>query len=268
MSIDRWCRAIAELPKGRVLLRNLLYDIDRRRLPADLAGELLQDLARRLGDPAGGDPADLEAERAVSWVERFRSQRGARCVCTGLDRPAEPEPCSRVLDEQSCLMFNFRADVLGMPNDGSPPPWLFQELSSRPLEESEVRGEMTTARGFTWVTRSAELRELTASHRPAERADAVCRGLGLSHLRPGARLLAIHYPEPLPWSHRHGPPTALEGGASAAFRSCQRDDGWGRAVDLESLGDGLSELTHEPVPFDASFRIEPLGEVRRPAAPS
>ncbi|MEM8997193.1 MAG: hypothetical protein AAGF23_20585, partial [Acidobacteriota bacterium] len=203
------------------------------------------------------------ADDAAALVDRVPdAERGDRC-CRGRGGPDVPEPCSRVIDELSYFFYNLRPEHYGVPADDEPPPWFFREVARRPLDAAGVRGEMNTGRGYVWVTRTEGLQELGD---PA--ADRACRALGLSHFGGGTRLLAVHYPEGQPWSVQHGPPTAIEGGATAVFRSTAADDGWGRAVDLETLEDGLPELTHGPIPFTESFTLEVLGPVAHAERPS
>ena len=256
MSISRWCRTIVALPRGRVLLRNLLYDIDRERIPAELVTELLDHVRQTFRH-------EHSAEEAAALVDAFRS---APRTCRGQGGPDEQQPCSRVLDEGSCFHFNIDAAHYGVPIEDEPPTWFFERLARRPLDSRGVRGQMNTGRGFVWVTRRQDLDSLTTEDAP--KADLARQRLGLDHLRAGMRLLALHYPEELPWSARHAPPTAIEAGASVVFRSTEADDGWGRAVDLETLGDGLPELTHEPVDFTVHFEIEPLGPLSDGSKPT
>lgn len=258
MSISRWCRTIVQLPRGRVLLRNLLYDIERGRIPGELVSELLEHVRRSFQH-------EHSAEKATGLVDSFRSAGEQPRTCLGRGGPSRPQRCSRVLDEGSCLYFNIDASHYGVPIEDEPPAWFFERLAAGPLDPRGVRGEMNTARGFVWVTRRQDLDELTRSGRKAHRAR---RGLGLDHLRGGMRLIAIHYPEDLPWSARHAPPTAIEAGASVVFRSTEGEDGWGRAVDLETLEDGLPELTHEPVAFTEHYEIETLGRLADGPRPS
>jgi hypothetical protein len=57
-------------------------------------------------------------------------------------------------------------------------------------------------------------------------------------------------------------PTFIEGSSGIAFRSCDHEDGWGRAVDLKTLADGLPEAVHPPEPFTDEFRIRAAGAIR------
>ncbi|MEM1178081.1 MAG: hypothetical protein AAGM22_07050 [Acidobacteriota bacterium] len=256
MWIREWCCTIVELPRGRVLLRNLVYDLEERRIPQTLYRSLIDHVGERFH-------AELSAESAVDLVDGFRNAASPERTCRGQGGPDAPESCSRVIDEASCFFYNFRPEHYGVPAEDEPPAWFFREVARRPLESAGVRGDMNTGRGYVWVTPREHLEALGE---PA--ADRARSSLGLDHLRSGMRLLALHYPEGQPWGVQHGPPTAIEGGANAVFRSTAADDGWGRAVDLATLEDGLPELTHEPIPFTDAFELEVLGPVRHAERPS
>jgi hypothetical protein len=94
--------------------------------------------------------------------------------------------------------------------------------------------------------------------------DEVITGLGKDNI--GHTLwVQINYPDNFHDRHMLRAPTFLSAGRKALFRSVILDsDGWGRAIRMDNLHDGLPEAVHEQCEVYTKFYPYPLGETNNP----
>lgn len=57
-------------------------------------------------------------------------------------------------------------------------------------------------------------------------------------------------------------PTIMDGGGCTYFRPHDELDGWGRSIDLRTLGPGLPEAVHAPIDVDPAFSLTYCGPIR------
>lgn len=129
----------------------------------------------------------------------------------------------------------------------------------RGVPARSVKGEMRGTRPFAWVTKTAAIDELR--RKGTDLATEVRDQLGMIHYYKAERLVEIVYPSEVFAALQLTAPTFIEGSSGIVFRSAASDDGWGRAVNLKTLGDGLPEAVHPPEVFTGSFKVRSVGAI-------
>jgi hypothetical protein len=246
---------MTQTAQGRATLANLLFDIAHGRVPPAVVDEFLN--AAVHWNPTSDDPP----EHILKGVQA----EPARLVCCG-PRVPPSAGCSRVMHVRDLLRNNIEKSKLGFLIWPTPTREQMDLLVTR--GPRAAKGYMRTHRAYAWVTPTAELeRALKAHESSAEPASAARRLLGLLHFQEDEFLVEIDYPSPTSEGAYLVLPTFVEGCPSLVFRGSSHEDGWGRAVDLETLNDGLPEAIHLPIAFTDAFTIKSLGKLtpmRRP----
>jgi hypothetical protein len=253
-----WWDAMREWnTEARATLANIIYDWRMKRLATDVIRHLLHAVGTVWKPDADPPEAPGRALRRVvdSDPERYLF-KGRSVALTGTD-------CSRVMTAQDLLEFNLDASILAIGFSGSLTQKEIADLERLGPGDAAL-GTMRTLRPLAWITRSRDLEQGRAAAEKA--ANYVRDALGLQHLRADDHLLEIRYPRAALRDVPVVTPTFIEGCPSLIYRSKDAGDGWGRAVNLQGLDDGLPEAVHAEVPFTAAFRIRAIGALYSPLA--
>jgi hypothetical protein len=248
-----WIDTLEASPSGRLMLTNVLFAYRTKRPTEKTLRDLLVAVVARWTRDGG--------RRADSLVESIADELLNTELC-GVPR-AGTKPCSRVVDALSLVINNINHEELGFGICDEVPPRLLA-LLEQGIPEGSARGEIRGRRRLAWVTSTEQLEELRREHPdPNEFATVVRDRLGLSHYSQDQLLLEIQYPDDVSGTLQHAAPTFLEGGAGVVFRARECADLWGRAVDLQTMADGLPEAVHRPIAFTSAFRIRRIGRPDR-----
>ncbi len=251
---DEWCAAMKKSIEGKATLRNIARDCQKRRVPK----AALRRLTVRIGE-LWANRSQLDALPEPFLHSAVIEDPGMYlCQDNSIPRPVQ---CSRVMDVQDLVENNLELSKLPILLRGR-----LSERQVRALEKfgtrSAARGEMRTGSPFAWVTKTRDLGNLLSSFRKTEdKAHAARVCLGLLHYQKDQHLVEVQYPVSGLNGAALGPPTTLEGGPSIVYRSHVAADGWGRAVNLENLAQGLPEAVHTPIPFNGDFNLRSIGKL-------
>jgi hypothetical protein len=247
--LTTWFAALQSSKSGTLMLTNVLFAFRTQRPTQETLRELLAAVASNWS-PDGG-------RRADTLVETIADDKLKSAIC-GAPRSTASR-CARVIDAYSFVTNNIKVRETGFGISDEVPPSLLAQLEAG-IREDLPKGEIRGRRPLAWVTRKDHLDALRQHHGdPDEAATVVRNQLGLSHYNQDQLLLEIEYPDEVNGSLECAAPTFLEGGAGVVFRARTCADAWGRAVDLDTMGDGLPEAVHRPIAFTASFRIQRIG---------
>jgi hypothetical protein len=247
-----------ETPCGRLMLANLLHDFREQRLSGDAFNVLFAFIHSHWIPDRGWSAETVIEEVGDNAPESFLCQ-GPTC---------QARQCSRVMDSKSLLLNNLDYKRLSLVKADEIPEWLLDVLEAGiPAEAPRSDRLFSGKRGLVWVTPTEEIESVrTRSADPSNLAYNLRNLLGLNHYFLDSVLIEVQYPRDVVDVLRLSAPTVFDGGQSVIFRNQRTDDGWGRAVDLGSLEDGLPEAVHRPVPFTAQFRIRRIGRLAEPTA--
>lgn len=245
-NLENWIAAMAVEPPSRIALRNLYFDIKRRRIPKDVLRSFVQ-FVEQHWRPDSGSPELL--------ISDFAEATDPKPYCYGKPRPQPTDRYSRVMEAQTF----WSCHVLKRRRGGT----IEDRVSDDDLYLLEAHGiteprpsEMRTKRPFAWITKTVEIERLRSE---ADFATLVRDELGLLSFIRMQRLVEIIYPPEVSASLHLAAPTFLEGTPEPVYQSKKGRDNWGRAVSLRG-GKGLPEAVHAPVPFSSSFVLRRIGQ--------
>jgi len=255
-SVRNWCQAMQRSAEGRATLSNILHDCQESRLPSKTLKEFFGDIA-------------------LAWNRRRRTQlpetiqRSVQLskpndyCCKGPDISGDSVECSRVMSLADLIEKNI--DVAKIPFA------ITGHLTNNQVELLEKFGfsgaatnTMRTARPFAWVTLGNKFSVIYAGTKTANVARKL---LGMTHFQKDEHLVEIRYPKGVFRSGGLFAPTFLDGCPSLVYRSTVSSDGWGRAVDLDTLANALPEAVHEEINFTDDFKLRNLGRLKPLARP-
>ena len=242
-----------ETPAGRLTLTNLLHDFREHRVSIEALSALFE-FIRSQWVPDRGWSAD-------GVVEEVGDSEPQRFLCQG---PAcQTRQCSRVMDSKSLLLNNLDHRRLSLLRTDEVPEWLLDVLEAGiPPEAPRTDRMFSGKRELVWVTPTEEVESVRGQNADATELACILRDvLGLNHHWIDSVLIELQYPPEVVAGLQLSGPTFFDGGRSVIFRTRSSDDGWGRAVDLRSMEDGLPEAVHRPLPFTADFRLRRIGRI-------
>ncbi len=252
-ALAEWATAMSPVARGRSTLANLLHDCCAGRLSEPSA---IARLFNNLGH--AWQTAERHALPDTIYGAEARKMIAAE-GCQGVTVKGQWR-CSRLLSITDLRDYNLDDDA-HLPIRGYVDPRTVDFLVKGGLAQ-HATGAMSGPRGFAWVTRTDAIESLRDLPDPA---DAARDQLGLSHITEDQHLVEIEYPDDADVDLHV--PTAVEGCPSLIYRSKTAEDGWGRAVRLDDLEDGLPEAVHQPIPFGPGFRLHDFGRLKTPARP-
>jgi hypothetical protein len=242
--------------KTRATIANIIYDWRQRRIDPVVIHTLLEAIGARWESSPDSEPPERQLPKAVD------TDPGAY-LCKGRRIDATSTACSRVMSAQELLEFNLDASKLHVPVKG-----FFKRAQIEDLERwgpgIAAINTMRTRRPLAWITRTDDLARARGPGDPAA-PNRVRDRLGMRHVQEDDYLVEIRYPPDALDRSAVAIPTFIEGCPSLIYRSKDAPDGWGRAVDLVGLADGLPEAVHTEVPFTSAFAIHDLGPLRPPS---
>jgi len=247
-----WISALETTDSGRLMLTNVLFAFRTKRPTERILLDLFVAISAQWTVDGG--------RRADSVIEVIADDVLTSAMCGAPTVPSTR--CSRVVDAVSLVTHNIDHEKLGFGLSDEVPSRLLQ-LLERGIPEGAAKSQLRGRRPLAWVTPTEHLDELRQQYPdPNELATVVRNRLGLSHYDQDQLLLEVEYPDDVVSTLEFAAPTFLEGGAGVIFRARFCSDSWGRAVNLETLGDGLPEAVHRPIPFSSRFRIRRIGRTR------
>jgi hypothetical protein len=237
-------------------LSNILFDFRRKRIRRRVLVEVVRDAARNWHDQANRgtlfNPAYAIRKVLDETPPRFP-------LCQGSPSLAAGSGCSRVLDSFTFFAHNIDIGRAQFYVSDRPPNHLLKVLERAGLGDV-AKGQMTSQRGFAWVTKSSAIDNVRDVTSREQVADRLRDALGLSHLAGDDDLVEVRYPI-APAGLDLRPPTFMEGGPALVFRCDTGADQWGRTLDLSDSGPGFPEAVHRSIPFSAEFSIRYLGNL-------
>jgi hypothetical protein len=256
MQLARWCMAMGGPAEGRAFLSNLLFDCSRSRLPRSVVRSFCRAVCTSMQECGSSFSPHRTVEQVTDAAPSSYYCMGPRASTDALD-------CSRIMDARSLFAHNIDLTKARFFVTG--------HVSRQSIRMVEVLGLggiardfMRTTRPLAWVTQTEAIGELRDSTPRRSLANRVRDLAGLDHLWQDRHLVEIVYPSSVVASTPICAPTALDGGTALVYRSDSRPDGWGSAVDLQTLGRGLPEAVHPPVKFSDDFRVEYVGRIQPP----
>lgn len=261
--ISRWILAMLRSPRTQITLANLKFDYSRRRIrlkPLLRVAAAMLSSGRWTNAKDGPDDAESAIENTLN---------GADPSLFGHGPPVRRrEGLSNIVDHDVMRGRLVRCGPSATVVDRKPELSSTYEtiLPEHVRETAAVRGRRSVA----WVTDTGELQRLideelrkSGDPPPPQRiATRVRNFLGLSGKDQRHHLFELQYPDSIAQALTLSAPTVVEGACAAVYRSNDvHPDGWGFAVDLETLQNGGVEAVHAPVPFTAEFRVRYLGPV-------
>ena len=255
--VRAWIRDMASDSPGRHILHNIF---EREKKFGNLTREVLWEFFDDLGKLRQARPTTAPRD-AIEEVADARP--GFFCVA-GIAGPSRDQRCSRIMSIHE--MRTYLGARLHYPPDFD--RHLDQQFADKIrrglIASCELSGPIKGGRSFGWVTSSEEVDRTVQSVGPADAPSALRNGLGLAAYDEGDCLVEVVFPAPFPPLIRFAAPTFLDGGRNAHFRSVQATAGWGRAVDLVTLDDGMPEAVHDSCEINSSYRIRVVGTIDRP----
>lgn len=248
----QWFVAMHRSAKGRISLGNLRFDVRYARIHKDNLRQFFMALADELKNAK----APIYAPKvAQSIVDRSADQ----FLCKG---PAVPSTkLSRIMNARTFVQRNLDRTKVPLITRSYVTDAQLRQLERLGIE-GRTKGIIKGYRPLAWVTTTEAVDELRASGlSPTNLAVEVRNQAGLAHFRDREALVEIQYPNDGTVTPPLSVPTFLEGSPSRVFRCAQKPDGWGRAVNLETLEDGLPEAVHPPIPFVGNFHFVNIGRL-------
>jgi hypothetical protein len=258
-SLREWCRRMEDYAEGRASLSNLLYDAQEERIPKPVLRAFLEDVATRWEAETRESMRKYRVQKHPAEVFKEAVQANAKTyLCQGEEALSKvPEQYSRVMTVRDFVAFNLNLEQVPYAITGSLTSDQVRYMEEQGLE-GKTKGKIRGALPFAWVTKTESLATVRETHYPS---DAARKNLGLSRFTEDEYLVEIKYPEAKPIGTKLSAPTSLEGCPSLVFRSRLGDDGWGYAVNLETLDDGFPEAIHWEVDFTDDFKVADLGRL-------
>lgn len=254
-----WCTAMTDSAEGRVFLGNMLYDCVNRRIPTSIVCFFHEKISHHWRNR---EPLDRPDEVVLPRVREELDLKGS--FCQGINVPDNPRRCSRVVIVDGFFKHNLDWARLGYIVTGRVSTRQAKRLERegfRGCQKNEIRG----SRPFAWVTKTDELDGIFSRERIRDRsrpfANIARKWLGLNHLEKDQHLIEVQYPEDQMLNAELKKPTFIEGDSLVY---CSRDgrDGWGIAVKLDDMSDGLTEAVHPAITCDGRSQIRDLGRLR------
>lgn len=238
--------------KGRISLGNLRFDVRHTRISKDNLRLFLRALSTEL---KGAKSPVYAAKIAQSVADRAPNQ----FLCQG--PPVPPKRLSRVMNARSFVFRNLDRTKVPLTVRSYVTDYQIRQLERRGIE-GRTQGMTRGERLLTWVTTTEALTELRAEGLSStDLAIKVRNQAGLARFTDKEALIEIQYPNDGTITPLVSLPTFLEGNPSRIFRCAMGLDRWGRAVDLETLEDGLPEAVHPPIPFVGNFHLVNIGRL-------
>lgn len=250
--LSRWIEALERSAEGRAFLSNLLFDCSYLRLARTVIRRFLISAADTWSHAESAETPESIASCCTSRTPKF-------FYCRGLKVPSVPRDCSRIMDSRIFLAYNVDQTKIPFSITGLEDEHVLRLIEAYGLTDA-AQGTMSTKRPFAWVTRTSAIDELRHLPHRDSLADSVRNACGLRF--PRHRLVVeVVYPSITAALMRLTAPTALDAGPSLVFRSQSAPDGWGRAVNISTLGDGLPEAVHRTTEFTEDFKVRLLGRL-------
>jgi hypothetical protein len=250
----------------RVVLCNLIHDVEAGRLDEDSVGKVLGAAMEKWRGRPKKLPASEVSAYAASVLEEALDDLPDDGLCGGPVIPNGKMLLSRVTDSKSIEERLFRkgprAKISRHGPDAFKPGDMIRFRVVDVKRSAEIRG---VRRPMAWVTNTRAVDEIIGTAIKQDQiATDVRNELGLLHYKAGRILVEIQYPDKDDDPEQLHGPTAFDGACVAVYRSCDETDKWGRAVHLLTLEAKRPEAVHRTIPFTHSFRLRFLGVVASP----
>ena len=129
---------------------------------------------------------------------------------------------------------------------------------------SVVKGQIRGRYPISWVIQSQAIDNIISDLPSHEKASVLRNYIGAFHFTKDVHLVELRYPKSVVNSLELYSPTFLDYGIGVFGRVTSTQDGWGRAVNLQILQDGLPEAVHRPIPLTEDFTLIDIGKISDP----
>lgn len=260
-----WCKASQRSLRGLHIIANAVQDVKNGRVSKAAVQRFCEQVEAR-----------YEKHKSVSTVDRIPdvdkyyesivNEDSMNLLCKGNALDSFRVRCSRVVIAEDFLRHNIRGKDMGWPDDDDDHPLERLDELSNEVEDGKLgnlaKGQMKGTRPMAWVTKTDECEQLLRYVPKSEQPMRIRDALGLVHYRGNEILIEVLYPE----NHfQYGvlrAATFLDGGTKLVYRSrTNAGNDWGRAVHLQTGGDGLAEAVHKAISCTEAFGFRVIGEL-------
>lgn len=198
---------------------------------------------------------DASFEELVRQVASLNIQPRTRRL------PMPPEStCSRVMHADVFLRQHY-----SRATDALTGAELLEEMEIIPVDPSRCESKMRGRQPFFFVVPNDDYATALIGKTRKQHADTIRDTLGLSHFEADTPLVRLELPVEVIAALAPGAPTSIDALGHVPFSPSAASDGWGRTIDLASLGyagkyqDGAREALADPVTASSCSRISPVG---------
>jgi hypothetical protein len=255
-SIEPWCSEMQEFAKGRASLSNIIYDCTYGRLPVTVIRRFLRQIISYWNNRD-----ILSFNSPEKLITRVVEGGPTRFFCKGPKILSGPKTCSRIMNAQDFLINNVERRLIPFALSDRPTDSQLIMMEHLGLQNA-TRGNMETRRPYAWITQTEKLNKLKKRHpNSTSYASTVKNVLGLQHFQEDEQIIEIQYPKEFMSKESIYAPTFLEGCPSLIYMSKKKSDGWGRAINLQTLREGFPEAVHSTIRFTPDFSVKFLGRL-------
>lgn len=265
LELRRWIRSMTAAPENRCVLHNLFARecMGAKNVSRGLLADFFADLGLMLHEKRGTRGNDRELIGAVARTQ------ARKYFLAGQRRPAQDVRIGRYIAVRRLAhRYGERLPCLG--DDDESPKRLKEAIDVGIVKATDLTIQRGDSELPTWVTPVDDVARRPAGD-PRTEADYVRDTLGLvwSDCATGAETTGafalLTYPVGVAVTLGVRAPSMFDAEGSPAFRprvnrNPKADDGWGRTLDLRTLGDGAREGVHPSLTsFGPDFDLSTTG---------